>query len=77
MSGALRAGIAVLAVVIACLGLLGMASFAADGFVLRIELGPSYFLGASLLALLVAWVTVSGHAYRVARGSAADALRYE
>lgn len=35
------------------------------------------FGGAGLLALLIAWATTGGHAYRVARGRPGRALRYE
>jgi putative ABC transport system permease protein len=35
------------------------------------------FGGAGLIALLIAWATTAGHAYRVARGRPGRALRYE
>lgn len=35
------------------------------------------FGGAGLIALLIAWATTAGHAYRVARGRPGKALRYE
>lgn len=35
------------------------------------------FGGAGLVALLIAWATTGGHAYRVARGRPGRALRYE
>lgn len=47
------------------------------GFADRIDLTPVYFLAASLIVLLVSWVTVSGHAWRVARAKPVSALRYE
>lgn len=126
--GRLFAAFAVLAVVIGCLGLFGLAAFTADrrtkeigirkvlgartrdivrllvwqfsrpvlvanliawpiawwlmrdwlnGFDDRIGLGPAPFLTAGLLALLIAVVTVGGHAWRVARTSPVKALRYE
>ena len=48
-----------------------------NGFVFRIDLGPGYFIGAGLAALMVAWLTVASHAVRVARAKPAIALRYE
>ncbi len=124
----LFAGFAVLAVVIGCLGLFGLAAFTAerrtkeigirkvlgastpdiirllvwqfsrpvlianliawplawwlmrdwlDGFATRIDLTATPFLAAGVLALVIAIVTVGGHAYRVARTSPVRALRYE
>lgn len=43
----------------------------------RIDLNPLPFLAAAALALSVAWLTVGGHAWRVARASPIHALRYE
>jgi putative ABC transport system permease protein len=37
----------------------------------------SIFGGAGLIALLIAWATTAGHAYRVARGRPGRALRYD
>jgi putative ABC transport system permease protein len=48
-----------------------------ERFAYRISLNPLYFIGAALIALLIAWATVSAHAYRVARASPISALRYE
>ena len=48
-----------------------------NGFSDRIVLSPLYFLGAALLALLIAVATVGGHALRVARRRPIEALRYE
>jgi putative ABC transport system permease protein len=48
-----------------------------ESFAYRITLNPLYFLGATAVALAVAWITVLGHAMRVARGRAILALRYE
>lgn len=48
-----------------------------SGFAYRIDLNLLYFAGAGLLALLIAWVTVAGHAWRVARTNPVRALRYE
>jgi hypothetical protein len=42
-----------------------------------VDLGPTAFLAASALAVLVALITVSGHALLVARARPAEALRYE
>jgi putative ABC transport system permease protein len=47
------------------------------GFSDRITLHPGYFVAAGLAALLIAWGTVFVHAWRVARGSPVQALRYE
>jgi putative ABC transport system permease protein len=48
-----------------------------SGFAFRIDMHLIYFIGPSLLAVLVAWVTVAGHAYRVARTNPVHALRHE
>jgi putative ABC transport system permease protein len=48
-----------------------------DGFVYRIDLSPLYFIFAGIAALLIAWVTVVGHAWRVAQSNPIHALRYE
>jgi len=47
------------------------------GFVYRIDLSPWFFLGAGGLALLIAWATVSWHAWWVARANPVHALRCE
>ena len=126
--GRLLAGFAALAVVIACLGLYGLASLTAEqrtreivvrkvlgasvsdivkklvwqfskpvlmanliawpvtwyfmrdwlsGFAHRIDLTPVPFVLAGVVALGVAWVTVAGHAIRVARTNPTLALRCE
>jgi putative ABC transport system permease protein len=131
--GQIFAGFAVFAVLIACLGLFGLASFSAErrtkeigmrkvlgasvldivkllvwqfsrpvivanliawpvsfwlmkkwlaGFKYAIELtDPRYLLGifggAALLALAIAWLTIAGHAYKVARANPGRALRVE
>jgi putative ABC transport system permease protein len=48
-----------------------------EGFAYRVDLGPLAFLLASGLALIIAFVTVVGHAIIVARARPVDALRYE
>ena len=48
-----------------------------QGFASRIWLSPVYFLSAGLVALVIAWATVSAHAIRVARANPVRALRYE
>lgn len=46
-------------------------------FVYRFELSPVHFLVPGIMAILVAWGTVAGQAYRVARANPIKALRYE
>jgi putative ABC transport system permease protein len=48
-----------------------------NGFQHRIDLSISYFAVAGGLALVVACVTVAGHAYRTARANPISALRHE
>jgi len=48
-----------------------------NGFDARISLNPVPFLIAGVLALLIAIITVGGHAVRIARSSPIHALRYE
>jgi putative ABC transport system permease protein len=48
-----------------------------NGFAYRITLNPLYFLGVGVIALVIAWVTILGHALRVARSNPIHALRYE
>lgn len=48
-----------------------------SGFSVRIELSPLYFLVSGLFALLIAWGTVAGLAYKVARANPIKALKYE
>ena len=43
----------------------------------RIDLGPTPFIMAALVALTIAIVTVVGHAFKVARANPIHALRYE
>ena len=47
------------------------------GFAYRVDLPPWLFLAASVVAVLIAWITVSTHAWLVARAKPAMALRYE
>ncbi len=48
-----------------------------DGFTSHVDMNPLIFLAISTLALVIALVTVSGHALLVARAKPVDALRYE
>jgi len=48
-----------------------------NGFAYRITLNPLYFLGVGAIALLIGWLTILGHALRVARSNPIRALRYE
>jgi putative ABC transport system permease protein len=48
-----------------------------DGFAYHVDLNPLAFVGASVLALVIALATVSGHALTVARTRPVEALRYE
>jgi putative ABC transport system permease protein len=122
------AAFAILAVIVACLGLYGLAAFTAERrtkeigirkvlgarsrdivrllawqfskpviianliawpvawwvmrdwlntFDTRIDLGPTPFVLAGALALVIAIGTIAGHAFRVARANPVNALRYE
>jgi putative ABC transport system permease protein len=48
-----------------------------NGFAYRISLNPFYFVGVGVIALAIAWLTILGHALRVARANPIHALRYE
>jgi ABC-type antimicrobial peptide transport system permease subunit len=48
-----------------------------SSFAFRIDLNWSYFIGAGMLALVVAWITVSSQAFMASRISAVDSLRSE
>jgi putative ABC transport system permease protein len=48
-----------------------------NSFDARIPLGPTPFVLAGLLALVIAIGTISAHALRVARANPIHALRYE
>ena len=47
------------------------------GFAYRVDLPPWLFMAASAAAVLIAWATVSIHAWLVARAKPSLALRYE
>jgi len=46
-----------------------------DQFSYRIDPGPLFFIGAGMFALLIASLTVGGHAYKIARTNPIHALR--
>ncbi len=48
-----------------------------EAFIDRIGLTPLPFIAAGLAVLLVAWITIAGHTFRVAQRSPIHALRYE
>ena len=48
-----------------------------EGFAHHVDMNPLVFVGASVLALVISFATVSGHALLVARAKPVDALRYE
>ena len=48
-----------------------------ENYAYRVSLNPLYFLGAGVVALVIAWITVFAHAQRVARANPIHALRYE
>jgi len=48
-----------------------------EGFAYRIALSPLYFAGVGAAALVIAWITIFAHAWRVARANPINALRYE
>ena len=48
-----------------------------NGFAYRIPLNPLYFLGSGVIALVIGWATILGHALRVAHSNPIHALRYE
>jgi putative ABC transport system permease protein len=62
--------------------ILGLAAFWAmdhwlHGFAYRVDLPAWLFLLAAAVAVLIAWATVSVHAWLAARARPATALRYE
>jgi putative ABC transport system permease protein len=48
-----------------------------ESYAYRITLNPLYFVCAGAVALGIAWLTIVGHALRIARASPILALRYE
>ncbi len=48
-----------------------------DGFAYRIDLNLVPFVMTGLLALVIGWFTVAGHAFLIARANPVRALRYE
>ena len=48
-----------------------------EGFAHHVDTNPLVFVAASVLALVISFATVSGHALLVARAKPVDALRYE
>ncbi len=48
-----------------------------QGFAYRVDLPPWLFLAATAAAVVIAWATVSTHAWLVARARPVTALRYE
>jgi putative ABC transport system permease protein len=48
-----------------------------QSYAYRITLSPLYFMAAGIVALAIAWITILGHALRIARASPILALRYE
>ncbi len=48
-----------------------------EGFAHHVDTNPMVFVAASLLALVISLITVSGHALLVSRAKPVDALRYE
>ncbi len=48
-----------------------------NGFAYRVDLPPWLFLASTAAALVIAWATVSTHAWLVARARPVTALRYE
>ena len=48
-----------------------------NGFDTRVALNPVLFIGAGVLAMVIAAGTIIGHAMKVARANPIHALRYE
>ena len=48
-----------------------------EGFAYHIQIGIVSFVVAAALALLIAWMTVVGHALRLANAKPVAALHYE
>ncbi len=68
-------------IIISCLLAVPVAYLAANSwlseYVYRISLSPLFFIGASLLMILMAWLTVSFQSLKVARSNPTENLRYE
>ncbi len=68
-------------IVISCVLSIPVAYLAANSwlseYVYRINLSPLFFIGASLLMILLAWLTVSFQSLKVARSNPTENLRYE
>jgi putative ABC transport system permease protein len=66
-------------VVIACFIALPLAWYGLsewlNGYVDRIALDPLVFIGSGLAMLVISWITVGSHAYKVASAKPAEALR--
>ncbi|MBA4055159.1 MAG: hypothetical protein C0490_10635 [Marivirga sp.] len=69
--------IVLLAIVIALPLSFYLASYWLNGFVLKIELQWIYFVGAGLIALFTAWITVGSQAIKAARINPAKCLKDE
>ena len=48
-----------------------------SAFAYRVEINPLIFVGSGILALLVAWLTVSFQSIKAAASNPVNALRYE
>jgi putative ABC transport system permease protein len=48
-----------------------------EGFAYHVDLGPGVFLGGAAAAVLIAWITISAHALRLAAIKPVTSLRYE
>jgi putative ABC transport system permease protein len=48
-----------------------------EGFVYRTELSPLIFVGCALVAIVIAWVTVSFQSIKAAKINPVNSLRYE
>jgi putative ABC transport system permease protein len=48
-----------------------------DSFAYRIDLQVWYFIGAGLITLFIAWITVGAQAIKAALANPVESLRYE
>lgn len=68
-------------VLIAILPAMAMGWYVADwwlgDFIYRIELSPVLFLGSALIAIVIAWITVSYQSVKAASSNPVGSLRYE